>query len=37
MAFVSLQEGLLCCSVESLYFTICLGVVGTGDVLPNVG
>ena len=37
MEFLSLQEGLLCCSVESLHFTICLGMIGTGDVTSNVG
>ena len=37
MEFLSLQEGLLCCSVESLHFTICLGMIGTGDVMSNVG
>ena len=33
--FLAFQEGLLCCSVESLYFTICLGVIGTCDVMSN--
>ena len=37
MEFLRLQEGLLCCSVESLHFTICLGMIGTGDVMSNVG
>ena len=37
MEFLSLQEGLLGCSVESLHFTICLGMIGTGDVMSNVG
>ena len=37
MEFLSLQEGLLCCSVESLHFTICLGMKGTGDVMSNIG
>ena len=33
--FLAFQEGLLCCSVESLYFTICLGVISTCDVMSN--
>ena len=37
MEFLSLQEGLLCCSVESLYVTICLGMICTLDVMSNVG
>ena len=37
MEFLSLQEGLLCCPVESLHFTICLGMIGTGDAMSNVG
>ena len=37
MEFLSLQEGLLCCSVESPHFTISLGMIGTGDVMSNVG
>ena len=37
MEFLSLQEGLLCCPVESLHFTICLGMICTGDVMSNVG
>ena len=37
MEFLSLQEGLLCCSIESLHFTICLGMIGTCDVMSNVG
>ena len=37
MEFLSLQEGLLCCPVESLHFTICFGMIGTGDVMSNVG
>ena len=37
MEFLSLQEGLLGCSVESLHFTICLGMIGTDDVMFNVG
>ena len=37
MEFLSLQEGLLCCSIESPHFTICFGMIGTGDVTSNVG
>ena len=37
MEFLSLQKGLLCCSVESLHFTISLGMIGAGDVMSNVG
>ena len=33
--FLAFQEGLLCCSVESLHFTICLGVISTCDVMSN--
>ena len=33
--FLAFQEGLLCCSVESLHFTICLGVIRTCDVMSN--
>ena len=37
MEFLSLQEGLLCCSVESLHITISLEMIGTGDVMSYVG
>ena len=37
MEFLSLQEGLLGCSAEFLHFTFCLGMIGTGDVMSNVG
>ena len=33
MAF---QEGLLGCSVECLHLTICLGMIGAGNVVPDV-
>ena len=33
--FLAFQEGLLSCSVESLHLTICLGVIGTCDVMSN--
>ena len=33
--FLTFQEGFLCCSVESLHFTIYLGVIGTCDVMSN--
>ena len=33
--FLAFQEGLLYCSVESLHLTICLGVIGTCDVMSN--
>ena len=36
MEFLGLQEG-WCCSVKSLHFTICLGMIGTCDVMFNVG
>ena len=33
MEFLAFEEGLLCCSVESLHLTTCLGVIGTGNVV----
>ena len=36
MEFLVFQEGLLGCSVESLHLTICLGMIGTGNVVPDV-
>ena len=36
MEFLALEEGLLCCSVESLHLTICLGVIVAGNVVPYV-
>ena len=34
--FLAFQEGLLDCSVESLHLTICLGMIGTGNVVSDV-
>ena len=36
MDFLAFQEGFLCCSVESLHLTICLGMIGTGNVVSDV-
>ena len=36
MEFLAFQEGLLCCSVDSLHLTICLGMICTGNVVPDV-
>ena len=36
MDFLAFQEGFLCCSVESLHLTICLGMIGAGNVVPDV-
>ena len=36
MEFLAFQEGLLGCFVESLHLTICLGMIGTGNVVPDV-
>ena len=36
MEFLAFEEGLLGCSFESLHLTICLGVIGTGNVVPDV-
>ena len=36
MDFLTFQEGFLCCSVESLHLTICLGMIGAGNVVPDI-
>ena len=36
MDFLAFQEGFLCCFVESFHLTICLGMIGTGNVVPDV-
>ena len=36
MEFLAFQEGLLGSSVESLYLTICLGMIGTGNVVFDI-
>ena len=36
MEFLAFQEGLLGCSVESLHLTICLGMIGTGNVVFDI-
>ena len=34
--FLAFQEGLLDCSVESLHLAICLGMIGTGNVVSDI-
>ena len=36
MEFLAFQEGLLCCSVESLHLTIFLGLMGAGNVVSEL-
>ena len=36
MEFLAFQEGFLCCSVDSPHLTICLGMIGVGNVVPDV-
>ena len=36
MEFLAFQEGLLCCSVESLHLTICPGMIGAGNVVSDI-
>ena len=36
MEFLAFQEGLLGCSVESLHLTICLGMIGAGNVVSDI-
>ena len=36
MEFLAFQEGLLCCSVESLHLTIFLGMIGAGNAVSDV-
>ena len=34
--FLAFQEGLLCCSVESLHFAICLGVISNCECISGM-
>ena len=36
MEFLAFHEGLLGSSVESLHLTICLGMIGTGNVVFDI-
>ena len=36
MKFLAFEESFLCCSVESLHLIICLGAIGSDNVVPYV-